>query len=283
MKNIFDSVGYSSRKHYYKIKKILEPLTLFLNIDRFWRNTQNVDGAYSMIGNDPPKAELFFEDELYKGHPYFRHPKFFRSGFVIPGLYKSTEYENTQGKFQDSGGCFHILLYIHKHEKGFTEYGFATSKYQSGLEMTYLNHLHSFKKFIDYFETEAKNIVQESSSHLINMAGIIGDYYQIAPEAVGSTIVPKNELEFLAAIEKDPLTGRAILSLTKSEKVALGVYLEGCTARDAAETLHISPRTLEKHLENVKGKLGIAKRSELFDRLAPYKDLFIQKAKIPIK
>lgn len=66
---------------------------------------------------------------------------------------------------------------------------------------------------------------------------------------------------------------RSILTLTKREKVALGHYLTGSTAKQIAQQLHISSRTLEKHLENAKGKLGIKTRSELFDILNPYQDL----------
>ncbi len=274
MKNIYDLIGHSSRKHHHKLKKIIEPLTLFCGVDRFWRNAHEIDGSYSLIGNYPPTAEVFFEQDLYKGHPYFRHPNFIRSGFVIPGLCKTMDYEKTQGKLQASGDCHHVLLNILKHEKGFIEYGFATSQLRPGFESTYLNHLHSFRKFIDFIETELKMIITESSAYQINIAEVIGSQYNVPPEIAGDTIVPEKELRFLAAIETDPERAKSILTLTKRERVSLAHYLTGGTTQQVAEKLHISPRTLEKHLENAKGKLGITTRSELFDILIPYQNLF---------
>lgn len=275
MENIYNLVGQTSRKHYHKIKKIVEHLTLFCGIDCFWRNAHHINGSYSLIGNNPTTAEVFFEQGLFKGHPYFRHPKFFRSGFVIPAFCKSLEYEDTQGKFKD---CNQILLYIHKMEHGFIEYGFATSKPISNLEVTYLNHLPTFRKFIDYFEVEGKAIIEDSSKFDIDIAKIIGNQYLISPEITGDTIVPKDELHFLTAIETNSELAKSIPSLTKSEKIYLGHYLTGGTVKQTAQKLHISPRTLEKHLENVKGKLGVATRSELFDCLNPYQDLLIKGA-----
>lgn len=274
MENIYHLIGQPSRKYYHKLKKIIEPLTLFCGVDRFWRNAHEINGGYSLIGNYPPTAEVFFEQDLFKGHPYFRHPNFFRSGFVIPGLYKTQEYETTQGKLQTKGDCYHVFLCIRKHGKGFIEYGFATSQLRPGFESIYLNQLRSFKKFIDYFETEGEKIIKESSAYQINIAEIIGDQYHKPPAIAGETIVPKKELHFLAAIEANPERKKSILSLTKSERLTVGEYLTGGTAKQIAQKLFISPRTVEKHLENIKQKLGVTTRSELFDILIPYHELF---------
>lgn len=275
MKNLYDWIGDASRKHHYKIKKLIEPLKLFCGVDRFWRNYHERDGSYTLIGDYPPKAEIFFENELFKGHPYFRHPRFFRSGFVIPGLYNNREYEMTQGDFtKKSDDCFHVFLAIQMHAKGFIEYGFATSRFIPGFESTYLNHLHCFKKFIDYFETAGKKIIQDSFDHQVNISEIIGDSYHVRPDIAGNLVLPKSELDFLASIEADSERAKSILTLTRRERITLGHYLTGATAKEIAKKLHISPRTLEKHLENAKTKLGVARRSELFKILGPYQELF---------
>lgn len=275
MRNLYDWIGHASRKHHYKIKKLIEPLTLFCGVDRFWRNQHAKDGSYSLIGDYPANAEIFFENELFKGHPYFRHPRFFRSGFVIPGLYQNKEFESTQGDFtKKSGDCFHVLLAILADEKGFVEYGFATSRFIPGFESTYLNHLHCFKKFIDYFETAGKKVIHASFDRQVNISEIIGDCYHVRPEIAGGLLVPKNELQFLASIETDADKSKAILTLSKREREVLGGYLTGGTGKEIAKKLHISPRTFEKHIENAKSKLGVATRSALFESLAPYQELF---------
>lgn len=58
--------------------------------------------------------------------------------------------------------------------------------------------------------------------------------------------------------------------------MSLGHYLTGGRwyNKQIAHRLDIFPRTLEKNLENAKGKIGIKTRSEFFDILIPYQDLF---------
>ena len=43
---------------------------------------------------------------------------------------------------------------------------------------------------------------------------------------------------------------------------------QGATNREAASTLHLSPRTVEHHLRQVYRKLGVRSRTELTARLA---------------
>ena len=49
--------------------------------------------------------------------------------------------------------------------------------------------------------------------------------------------------------------------------VTFGVPEFSYTTRDIAETLFVSPRTVDNHLQRVYGKLGISRRSELADAL----------------
>src|SRR5262245_26206985 len=139
MKNIYDEIGRPSRQHHKKICQLTEPLKIFFGIDRFWRNSHSVDGSYSVLGNHPPIAESFFGQNLYQGHPYFRHPRFFQSGYALPELFHSQEFEATQGRIRRAGECNHLLIAIRKEENGFVEYGFATSRPQPGFESIYLN------------------------------------------------------------------------------------------------------------------------------------------------
>lgn len=273
-KNIFDFVGVPSKRYHAKIKRLLEPLTIFCGIDRFWRNAHTADGAYSLIGNYPPAAEVFFGENLYQGHPYFRNPIFFRSGYTLPDLLHNKSYEDTQGKFREKGDCHHVLLLIQKHDMGFVEYGFATTKSQSGFEMNYLNHLATLKKFATYFDTEADDILRQSRlEYQINIAEIIGSSYHKKPDIACDTILRDKELLFLSTIEKDLELGKAILSLTKNERLTAKLYLSGNTAKEIAKKLYRSPRTVETHLAHIKSKLGITTRSKLFDVLQPYKEL----------
>ncbi len=58
-------------------------------------------------------------------------------------------------------------------------------------------------------------------------------------------------------------------SLTPSERRVADLALEGQTNRDIAQTLYVTPKTVEVHLSNTYRKLGISSRRELGRVLAP--------------
>ncbi len=70
-KNLYDELGKASIKHNRAICALIEKLTLYCGIDRFWRNVHHKDGSYSVLGNVPSIAESFFGQNLFLGHPYF--------------------------------------------------------------------------------------------------------------------------------------------------------------------------------------------------------------------
>ena len=56
------------------------------------------------------------------------------------------------------------------------------------------------------------------------------------------------------------------------EKEALNLYLQGETARSIAEKLHLSSRTVESYLENIKNKLNCYQKTELLKKAQELKD-----------
>lgn len=271
MKNIYDEIGVVSKRNSREICRLTDPLKQFFGIDLFWRNDHGIDGSYSVLGNYPPLADLFFGQNLYIGHPYFRHPRFFQKGFALPELSQSHDFEATQGKLR-TGGCFHVMIYLHKHERGVIEYGFASSQFRPGFEANYLNHQQAILKFISAFEIHAVPIIQKGEDYKINIADLIGNPYYEKPTIVETLLVPDKDMSFLAAIETNPEKKRALLSLTRSEKMCLAQYLEGNTTKEIAKKQYRSPRTIEGHLERAKSKLGINSRSELFEMLLPIRE-----------
>ena len=52
-------------------------------------------------------------------------------------------------------------------------------------------------------------------------------------------------------------------ALTASEQRVVALAAEGATNRDIAQTLYVTPKTVEVHLSNAYRKLGIRSRREL--------------------
>jgi DNA-binding CsgD family transcriptional regulator len=271
--NIYDLIGIVSKRNYRELSKFTEPLKLSFGIDRFWRNFHRTDGSYSVLGNYPPLAEVFFGQNLYRGHPFFRNPSFFTTGYLLPELLHQRDYDETQGRLKEGGDCFHVMIYLEKNEQGITEYGFASSQYHVGFEATYLNNLKLIMQFTKAFDDNFRNFIQKADEERINMGKLIGNIYLEKPKLPKTILAPDDEYQFLAALEKDPDKRRGLLDLTQSERICLRHYLKGSTTKEIAKTLFRSSRTVEMHLENAKGKLCVNTRSKLFDALIPFRDL----------
>ena len=74
---------------------------------------------------------------------------------------------------------------------------------------------------------------------------------------------PELAARTLAALARGEVrSGQNIETLTEREREVLTLLAKGMTNKDIAQTLFLSVRTVEAHLRNVYGKLGVATRTE---------------------
>ena len=70
-------------------------------------------------------------------------------------------------------------------------------------------------------------------------------------------------------IHAAPSDERSPLALTEREQDVASLVATGMTNKEVAAELYVSSKAVEYHLRNIFGKLGIANRRELRDRLSP--------------
>lgn len=56
---------------------------------------------------------------------------------------------------------------------------------------------------------------------------------------------------------------KSLISLTKRERQIVELIGHGLSQKEIAERLFIEKKTVDKHIENIKGKYGISKNTEL--------------------
>ncbi len=97
----------------------------------------------------------------------------------------------------------------------------------------------------------------------------LGRGLELASRCGAATLAETARAELYAAggrPRREALTGPA--SLTPSERRIADLAAQGNTTRDIAQTLYVTPRTVEGHLTNIYRKLGITTRTALPDALA---------------
>jgi DNA-binding CsgD family transcriptional regulator len=75
-------------------------------------------------------------------------------------------------------------------------------------------------------------------------------------------------LALSVAPHDDELTGEAepVIDLTRREEEVLSLLLQSLTDREIAEALHVSPRTVSWHVQNILAKLGASSRRDAITR-----------------
>jgi DNA-binding CsgD family transcriptional regulator len=73
-------------------------------------------------------------------------------------------------------------------------------------------------------------------------------------------VYPETERTLISHALRD---GEASVALTGRESQILALIADGHTSREIAEMLVISPRTVERHRENLRHKLGLRNRVDL--------------------
>lgn len=68
---------------------------------------------------------------------------------------------------------------------------------------------------------------------------------------------------YVGATSEDRTLLDPFATLTDREREVLQLTSEGCTSNETAERLSLSPRTVQKHRENIMKKLGVSNRAEL--------------------
>jgi len=266
------NISYISRKYHHKLNKLSEPINCLLGTDLFLQFSLDSDGNWSTLDNAPDNLEFFWGEKLYEGHPYFRSPDFFQSGYMLPELAGHSGYKKTQGKMGDLGRVCQLLLIIRKTMNGIVGYGFATRRTRPGLENVYMNNMGIIDRFLDYFEESAIKMLQESEERKINLPDLLGGQFYEDPNIGIDNLTKNDAFRLLASIDPKPERARALLSLTPAEKRCLSEYLTGKSAKDIAREIHRSKRTVEVHLDNAKQKCGVNNRTQLFEFLSPVRD-----------
>lgn len=270
MSNLSVDICKVSYKNQSKLKRLVEPFFRSTGIEGFWYWTITEDGNFTHITTQPNMSEFFYCEELFKGHPHFRTPKHIPSSFLLPDKMSDIEYEKTQGVMNDKFTLDQLFLVVNSDSKNLSGYGFGTYVGRPDLTNFYLNNLFLFRKFINYFHEECSDMVRKAEDKAVNIATAVGDSFY-KPTTLFADISLKNENKLFLST-KHQLQLEALSMLSKREKECIKWLLRGRSASQIGKIIHLSPRTVEFYLVNIKNKLFCDTKQELFDCLLNWKE-----------
>ncbi len=128
----------------------------------------------------------------------------------------------------------------------------------------HLNNVSTILDFIQYFRRETYPLMQKLDEYGIPLPEIVGKDYYNAPNIFISN---KEIIRTCSLGEMFELgSSNPIQLLSQREKQCVLLYIQNKTAREISAKLNISYRTVEKHIDNAKAKLGCRTKLALYKK-----------------
>lgn len=200
-------------------------------------------------------------------------------------LYKTSEYEMVSHSFDSALNLWptdsELLVFKHGREYFNSDYGFTLCQKQvDGCEFFFfsiaathyrmlnvcLSNLDLFEQFVFYFKDKASSILNTCETHQIYLPKECQQSYP----STSSFSIEALRSQFICDIKGNTLAKwlNNYEALTKREHECLQLLLTNPTTAQLADTLEISKRTAETHLERIKFKLKCSSKQELLMKLA---------------
>jgi len=158
------------------------------------------------------------------------------------------------------------IYFVESHKEYVDIFMYATVADNAKIINFYLNNIEILEKFKYYFKDKARQLIRKSNNNRI-----------IVPEHMYSSFKPLKNTNSYEFKNNHFETKRFILpsgnkevSITKREIEVIKFMAMGCSIKEIAKSMLISPRTIEDYLNNIKHKLGVQKKSEIIRYISKF-------------
>lgn len=258
-----------SKKHYFltinqDIETICEPLKQFgivyFNHARFFDDnsayilTNGKDSIYNHVNKQYPIDKPAPKGTFGKKFHYF------------PFLDSTDINSKHVHAYRNEFNLENPIYFVEKYE-GFTDV-FVYSAMPDNLAILnfYLNNLEFLEKFKFYFKDKASKLIAKANKTRIILPKHMWTNYNDSKNlTINNNTKPSQKLTLKHYLLR---VGKQEVSITKREFDVIKSLASGCSVKEAATTMGISPRTIETYLNNARYKLNVKKKSEIIKILA---------------
>lgn len=241
------------------IANLCKPLSR-INIDFFCYHKIFSDKSEIMLSNKPDWAKHFYQKKYLMNLDYQAINNFNLHYVIWPFHADNLEILSSA---RNIFNIFHGMTLMLREEDSLELFGFGLSK---KFDMSYMNliinNLDLLERFCFYFKHQASDLIKRCGRNKIN-------------PLTSNTNIDKNNIvnpihegirhEFLSDTNLNSFLRKNDFSLREMD--CIQYLLMGKTAREIANNLCVSTRTIEARLANMKSKLGCKTRSQLVSYL----------------
>jgi DNA-binding CsgD family transcriptional regulator len=258
MSDKINLAGHIAKSKAFLVKKACKKLFETTNVDYFCYLRRYKDGSFTFLPTNSDPGSYFFEDGLYP-YSWFAGVPFesLKSGYVFWDIAKQVSGEQSKGLEQVLINDFKLSVGIEVIEK--TKNYCEFYSFSGNNPALYFLQIQQLYHFIFYFKQECQHLLLDAFA---NRLWLYNQNINLNPIPIISheNAVLTDEFN----IKRYYLNGKYEgVFLTKREVEILRKIVDGDTVKCLADSLFISPRTLEHHITNIKRKLNATRTTEI--------------------
>lgn len=242
------------------VKTICAPLSSSLNTNYFSYVRRFVDGSEFCLTTDAQWTSLFLKEKLYNlVGSNTGNVGCIESGSqikILPWAMIDSKISSIQKSFSNIS----IGITIANIKPKYTDfYYFGTYSHEKWMSEFYLSNTDLLLRFCNYFHEQASDLLKlsEKNENLIYLPNTFSQKTKsnniLIDEFLKDTQVKKHTVN----------TPGGLVPITKKEMQCMQLLCQGSNAREIAEHLFLSQRTVETHINNIKNKVNITSKSDL--------------------
>ncbi|MDQ2995348.1 MAG: LuxR C-terminal-related transcriptional regulator [Pseudomonadota bacterium] len=257
---------------FYKVDKICHPLFKKTPIKVFEYIRFYDSGEILSLGTSPDYTLHEYQNQLLPTLEELRHFSAYGLRATIlshlmplpPGANEVDPEKYTRSIAHTADHqIYHVFCIIDRLNNYYRICAFAVKESNAAILHFYINAFSVLENFIKYFECQAKSMIEPNDDDSVKL--ILPYYHQ---KKCGDKILIDG-LENITNIhfsdKSNHIANETIRSISQREKDCLELVGQGYTMKNIAKQLHISPRTVENHLRNIKEKCGINTKNQLVE------------------
>lgn len=238
-----------------EISQICTPLFEHTRITHFTYSRLYDDGRVIVLVSDPTYHQHFWQQSY--------HTEFFQN--YSQGVHYVEDLSHQAIRDAKDFGILHPMMKIYRRQDYYEGFGFGTSSAEIESINFYTQHIEIMNQFQLHFKNVAQPLIIEAQKHFLDS--------EIHLEKKEDSLSYRSDTMFDTPFFWLENQKKAI-KISKQQHLCLKYLAHGFTSKGVAQKLNLSYRTIEKHLENIKQKLGLYDRNQLIDlyldQLAPF-------------
>lgn len=211
------------------------------------------DGAYSLLTSHPAFSVEFVRRKFYK-KVFGGKPEDYHSGLLFMSDIESHIHMIQQATIEVGG--FKTDLMLSEATLSYVDFfWFGTARSNDLMHSFYLNRMDFIKGFVAYFKEAGCGMLSQTYRHRL-MNDEPGSEIDVLRSGEAYQLPFASDKEYLSSSRPSIVRASLRYHMTPKELECAMALCSGLSSKHIARQLNVSPRTVEKHIANMREKAG---------------------------